>query len=280
MIETDLLIREKKAMAQATEAQVFENLLYEKKGDVAYVTVNRPKVLNALNRATFTEMGAAFADAGADPAVKGVILTGAADKAFIAGADINELARATVVEALETARHGQDVLNLIENLGKPVVAAVNGFALGGGCETAMACTIRLAVEEAWFGQPEVRLGLIPGGGGTQRLPRLVGKGLALQLILSGEMISAQEAYRIGLVNEIVPRDQLIPRAEAVLRQIGANAPLAVKFALDAVNQGLEATQDQGLSLEASLFGLCAATEDKVEGTSAFLAKRAPDFHGR
>jgi len=258
-------------MAQATEAQVFENLLYEKKGDVAYVTVNRPKVLNALNRATFTEIGAAFADAGADPAVKGVILTGAGDKAFIAGADINELARATAVEALDAARHGQDVLNLIENLGKPVIAAVNGFALGGGCETAMACT---------FGQPEVRLGLIPGGGGTQRLPRLVGKGLALQLILSGEMISAREAYRIGLVNEIVPRDQLIPRAEVILRQIGANAPLAVKFALDAVNQGLEATQDQGLSLEASLFGLCAATEDKVEGTSAFLAKRAPDFHGR
>ncbi len=157
---------------------------------------------------------------------------------------------------------------------------MNGFALGGGCETAMACTIRLAVEEARFGQAEVKLGLLPGGGGTQRLPRLVGKGLALQLILSGEMISAREAYRIGLVNEIVPRDQLIPRAEAVLRQIGANAPLAVKFALEAVNQGLEATQDQGLSLEASLFGLCAATEDKAEGTSAFLAKRAPNFHGR
>ena len=267
-------------MAQATEALVFENLLYEKKGDLAYVTVNRPKVLNALNRATFTEIGAAFADASADPAVKGVIVTGAGDKAFIAGADINELARATAVEALETARHGQDVLNLIENLGKPVIAAVNGFALGGGCETAMACTIRLAVEDARFGQPEVRLGLIPGGGGTQRLPRLVGKGLALQLILSGEMISAQEAYRIGLVNEVVPRDQLIPRAEAVLRQIGANAPLAVKFALEAVNQGLEAPQDQGLSLEASLFGLCAATEDKAEGTLAFLSKRAPNFHGR
>jgi enoyl-CoA hydratase/carnithine racemase len=229
-------------MAQAAEALVFENLLYEKKGDLAYITVNRPKVLNALNRATFTEIGAAFAGAGADPAVKGVILTGAGDKAFIAGADINELARATAVEALEAARHGQDALNLIENLGKPVIAAVNGFALGGGCETAMACTIRLAVEEARFGQPEVKLGLIPGGG-TQRLPRLVGKGLALQLILSGEMISAQEACRIGLVNEIVPRDQLISRAEAVLRQIGANAPLAVRFALDAVNRGLEATQD-------------------------------------
>ena len=267
-------------MTQATEALVFESLLYEKEGDVAYVTVNRPKVLNALNRKTFTELGAAFAEAGADPAVKGVILTGAGDKAFIAGADINELAGATPVAALESARHGQEVLNLIENLGKPVIAAVNGFALGGGCETAMACTIRLAVEEARFGQPEVKLGLIPGGGGTQRLPRLVGKGLALQLILSGGMISAQEAHRIGLVNEIVPRDRLIPRAEEILREIGANAPLAVKFALNAVNQGLQATQDQGLLLEASLFGLCAATADKAEGTEAFLAKRAANFHGR
>ena len=267
-------------MTQATEALVFENLLYERKDDVAYVTVNRPQVLNALNQATFTELGAAFAEAGADPTVKGVILTGTGDKAFIAGADISELARATAVVALEAARHGQDVLNRIENLGKPVIAAINGFALGGGCETAMACTIRLAVEEARFGQPEVKLGLIPGGGGTQRLPRLVGKGLALQLILSGGMITAQEAYRIGLVNEIVPRDQLILRAEAILRQIGGNAPLAIKFALDAVNNGLEATQDQGLALEASLFGLCAATEDKAEGTSAFLAKRPPNFHGR
>jgi enoyl-CoA hydratase/carnithine racemase len=169
-------------MEQATEALAFENLLYEKKGDLAYVTINRPKVLNALNQATFSEMGAAFAEAGGDPAVKGVILTGAGDKAFIAGADISELARATAVEALEAARHGQYVLNVIEDLGKPVIAAINGFALGGGCETAMACTIRLAVEEARFGQPEVKLGLLPGGGGTQRLPRLVGKGLALQVI--------------------------------------------------------------------------------------------------
>ena len=267
-------------MTHPTEALVFENLLYEKKGDVAYVTVNRPQVLNALNQATFTELGAAFTEAGADPAVKGVILTGAGDKAFIAGADISELGHASSVTALESARHGQDVLNRIENLGKPVIAAVNGFALGGGCETAMACTIRLAVEDARFGQPEVKLGLIPGGGGTQRLPRLVGKGLALQLILSGGMISAQEAYRIGLVNEIVSRDQLIPRAEAILRQIGGNAPLAIKFALEAVNSGLEATQDQGFSLEAALFGLCAGTEDKAEGTSAFLAKRTPAFRGR
>jgi len=172
------------------------------------------------------------------------------------------------------------VLDLIENLGKPVIAAVNGFALGGGCETAMACTIRVASENAKFGQPEVRLGIIPGAGGTQRLPRLVGKGRALQLILSGEIISAQEAYRIGLVNEVVPSSDLITRAESILAQINSNAPLAVKFSLEAVNQGLETSQSEGLLLEASLFAICAASEDKREGTSAFLEKRAPQFHGR
>jgi enoyl-CoA hydratase len=169
---------------------------------------------------------------------------------------------------------------LIENLGKPVVAAINGFALGGGCETAMACTIRVATENAKFGQPEVKLGVLPGGGGTQRLPRLVGKGRALQLILSGEMISAQEAYRIGLVNEVVPTADLISRAEAILKQIFANAPLAVRYSLDAVNKGLETSQTEGLALEASFFGLCAGTEDKQEGTRAFLEKRAPQFQGR
>jgi enoyl-CoA hydratase len=172
------------------------------------------------------------------------------------------------------------VLDLIENLGKPVIAAVNGFALGGGCETAMACTIRIAVDSAKFGQPEVTLGLVPGGGGTQRLPRLVGKGRALQLILSGEMIGAHEAYRIGLVNEIVPAGDLIARAEAILSKIAANAPIAVKFALEAANKGMETSQGEGLLLEASYFGLCAATEDKKEGTSAFLEKRVPQFHGR
>ncbi len=169
---------------------------------------------------------------------------------------------------------------MIENLGKPVIAAVNGFALGGGCETAMACTIRVAAENAKFGQPEVKLGLIPGGGGTQRMPRLVGKGRALQIILSGEIISAEEAYRIGLVNEVVPAADLITRAEAILRQIFANAPIAVKFSLEAVNKGLETSQAEGLALEASFFGLCAGTEDKNEGTQAFLQKRAPQFQGR
>src|SRR5207344_2737510 len=216
-------------------------------------------------------------DAQKDAKVRGVILTGAGNKAFIAGADIGELARVTAVEAEQSSRFGQAVLDLIENLGKPVVAAVNGFALGGGCETAMACTIRIAVDAAKFGQPEVTLGLLPGGGGTQRLPRLVGKGRALQLILSGEMISAQEAFRIGLVNEVVPAADLITRAEAILKKIASNAPIAVKFALEAANKGLETSQDEGLLLEASYFGLCAATEDKKEGTTAFLEKRAPRF---
>src|SRR2546430_1829761 len=212
-------------------ALMLENVLYEKKGAIAYVTLNRPTVLNALNQRTWENLRTAFEDARDDAQVRGVILTGAGDKAFIAGADISELAHVTAVEAEESSTFGQAVLNLIENLGKPVIAAVNGFALGGGCETAMACTIRVASEHAKFGQPEVKLGLIPGGGRTQRLPRLVGKGRELQLILPGETISPQEAYRIGLVNEVVPAADLITRAEAVLQQIFSNAPIAIKFAL-------------------------------------------------
>src|SRR5437867_12172205 len=261
-------------------ALMLENLLYEKKGAIAYVTLNRPKVLNALNQRTWENLRTAVEEARDDAQVRGVILTGAGDKAFIAGADISELAQITAVEAQKSSRFGQSVLNLIENLGKPVIAAVNGFALGGGCETAMACTIRVASEHAKFGQPEVTLGLIPGGGGTQRLPRLAGKGRALQLILSGEIISAQEAYRIGLVNEVVPAAELITRAEAILKQIFSNAPLAVKYALEAVNKGLETIQAEGLSLEASLFGLCAGTDDRKAGTKAFLQKRAAQFQGR
>ncbi|UWU94227.1 enoyl-CoA hydratase-related protein [Bradyrhizobium sp. CB1015] len=264
----------------AVAAPPLANVLYETRGAIAYVTVNRPKVLNALNVATWQDLSTAFENAKSDPTVRGVILTGAGDKAFIAGADIGGLAQASAIEAERSSRFGQQVLDLIETLGKPVVAAINGFALGGGCETAMACTIRIAVEHAKFGQPEVKLGLLPGGGGTQRLPRLVGKGRALQLILTGGLISAQEAHRIGLVNEIVPASDLIPRAEAILSEIAANAPLAVKFALDATNKGMETSQSEGLVLEASYFGLCAGTEDKKEGTSAFLEKRAPQFHGR
>src|SRR5947209_8090119 len=266
---------------KATAAALnFANVLYEKKNGIAYVTVNRPKVLNALNTLTWKDLRTAFEDARDDASVRGAILTGAGNKAFIAGADISELAHVAAFEAEQSSRFGQEVLDLIENLGKPVIAAINGFALGGGCETAMACTIRIAVETAKFGQPEVALGLIPGGGGTQRLPRLVGKGWALQLILSGEMISAQEAYRIGLVNEIVPAADLIARAETILKKIASNAPIAVRFALEAANKGMDTSQSEGLLLEASYFGLCAATDDKKEGTSAFLEKRAPQFRGR
>jgi enoyl-CoA hydratase/carnithine racemase len=267
------------AIVPAASPQL-SNVLYKKNGPIAYVTVNRPKVLNALNTPTWTDIRSAFEAAKADPSVLGVILTGAGDKAFIAGADISELAHVDAFDAEESSRFGQSVLDFIENLGKPVIAAINGFALGGGCETAMACTIRIAAEHAKFGQPEVKLGLLPGGGGTQRLPRLIGKGRALQLILTGETISAQEAYRVGLVNEVVPAADLIARAEAILKQIAANAPIAVKFSLEAANKGLETSQAEGFALEASYFGICAATEDKKEGTSAFLEKRAPQFHGR
>jgi enoyl-CoA hydratase len=267
-------------MNSPADAPALENVLYEKKDGIAYVTLNRPKVLNALSQRTWQDLRAAFEDARDDPTVRGVILTGAGDKAFIAGADISEIAHMTAVDAEKFSRYGQDVLTLIENLGKPVIAAVNGFALGGGCETAMACTIRVASEHARFGQPEVALGIIPGGGGTQRLPRLVGKGRALQIILSGAMMTAQEAYRIGLVNEVVPATDLIPRAEAILKQIFANAPVAIRFSLEAVNRGLETSQAEGMALEASLFGLCAGTEDKHEGTQAFLQKRPAKFTGR
>jgi enoyl-CoA hydratase/carnithine racemase len=265
---------------QAQPATTFSNVLYETKGPIAYVTLNRPKVLNALSRGAWEDLKTAFEQARDDAAVLGVILTGAGDKAFIAGQDISELAHATSVEAEKSSRSGQAVLELIENLGKPVIAAINGFALGGGCETAMACTIRVAAENARFGQPEVKLGIPPGAGGTQRLPRLVGKGRALQIILSGEMITAQEAYRLGLVNEVVPAGDLIPRAEAILKQILANAPLAVRFALEAVNKGMEMSVSAGLLLEASVFAICAGTDDKREGTTAFLEKRAAQFQGR
>ena len=268
------------APAQRVEGgATLSNVLYETKGSIAYVTLNRPKVLNALSQGAWDDLRRAFEQARDDATVLGVILTGAGDKAFIAGEDISELSRATPLEAEKSSRSGQAVLDLIENLGKPVIAAVNGFALGGGCETAMACTIRVAAEHAKFGQPEVKLGIPPGAGGTQRLPRLVGKGRALQLILSGEMIGAQEAYRIGLVNEVVPATGLIARCEAIVTQIVANAPIAVRFALEAVNKGMETSLSAGLLLEASLFAICAATDDKKEGTAAFLEKRAAHFQG-
>jgi len=258
----------------------YENILYEKKTQIAYITINRPKMLNALNMATMEELRAAFTGARDDAEVRVVILTGAGEKAFVAGADINELARHNPVEAKHYTHRGQSVLALIENLGKPVIACINGFALGGGCEIALACTLRLASESAKLGQPEVKLGIMPGYGGSQRLPRLVGKGLALQMLLTGEMISAQEAHRIGLVNEVLPLAELLPRAQAIAQMIVANAPLAVQYTLEAVNRGMEMPLPEGLFLEASLFGVACATEDKKEGTTAFLEKRPPQFKGK
>ena len=267
-------------MASNAVTAQFENVKYETRNQIAYITVSRPKVLNALNMATMTELGRAFAMAKDDAAVRVAILTGDGEKAFIAGADINELATQSAVQGKEYASRGQAVLDSIENCGKPVIACVNGFALGGGCEVAMACTMRLASENAKLGQPEVKLGIIPGYGGTQRLPRLVGKGLAQQILLTGEIISAQEALRIGLVNEVTAPGDLIPRAESIAAKIIANAPLAIQYVLEAVNKGMEMTLQEGLFLEASLFGVCCATEDKNEGTKAFLEKRAANFQGK
>jgi len=258
----------------------YETLLYEKRDGIAYVTVNRPEKLNALNRKVMEELAACFAEIGEDDEVRVVILTGAGDKAFVAGADINELAVLTPVEGKETSSRGQRVLDSIENLGKPVIAAVNGYALGGGCELAMACTLRIASENARFGQPEVKLGIIPGYAGTQRLPRLVGKGRAHEMILSGEPIDAQEACRIGLANRVVPLKDLIAAAEALARKVMANGPLAVQFAMEAVNHGMEMSEAQGEFLEATLFGLCCTTADMREGTRAFLEKRPPKFVGK
>jgi enoyl-CoA hydratase/carnithine racemase len=266
-------------MGSLASALKLENVVYEKKGPIAYVTLNRPKVMNALNKATIYELRSAFEDARDDLAVRGVILTGG-EKAFAAGADIAEIANNTAVEAEQASRRGQALTDLIENLGKPVIAAVNGFALGGGCELAMSCAIRIAAESAKFGQPEVKLGVMPGYGGTQRLPRLVGRGRALKLILSGDIIDAAEAYRIGLVDELEPDGHVVERAETVLKKIIANAPLSVKYALEAVNKGLETSVAEGLLIEASLFAVCASTDDKKEGTSAFLEKRAPKFQGK
>jgi len=267
-------------MSAAEVSTSFENITYEARGSIGYITLNRPNVMNALNGRTVEELDAAFHAAKEDATVKGIILTGAGEKAFIAGADIAELSAIDGEKAGEFSQKGQEVLLFIETLGKPVVAAVNGFALGGGCETAMACTIRIAAENAKFGQPEVKLGVIPGYGGTQRLPRLVGKGRALQLILTGDLIDAHEAHRIGLVNEVVPAADLLSRCEAILKQINANAPIAIGYSIEAVNKGIDADLASGLKLEAKYFGLAADTEDKKEGTAAFVQKRVPQFQGK
>lgn len=259
---------------------IYEVLLYSVRSGIGYVTVNRPEKRNALNRKVMEELRACFESISQDPEVRAVILTGAGEKAFIAGADINELAAQTPLDGKETALRGQAILSSIENLGKPVIAAVNGYALGGGCEIAMTCTLRIASENAVFGQPEVKLGIIPGYGGTQRLPRLVGRGRAMEIILSGETLNAQDAYRIGLVNHVVSPAELMPAAENLARKIIANAPLAVRFAMEAVNHGAEMTLEQGQFLESTLFGLCCATEDMKEGTKAFLEKRPAKFTGK
>jgi enoyl-CoA hydratase/carnithine racemase len=258
----------------------YEHLLVAVDGAVATVTINRPKVLNALNAATLAELGDAMRGLQADASVRAVILTGAGEKAFVAGADIHELATLAPDAAKAHAELGQRVFDLIEHLGKPVIAAVNGFALGGGCELAMACTVRLAADTAKFGQPEVKLGLTPGFAGTQRLPRLVGKGRAMEIVLGGAMIDAAEAHRIGLVNRTVPAASLAAEARALAESWTANAPVAMRYAMEAIAHGLETSFAEGSFVEASLFGLAFATEDMKEGTRAFLEKRAPQFRGR
>lgn len=256
-----------------------DEVLFERKGRVGYVTINRPKALNALNATTIDAIQHIFSQIREDPEVAAVIVTGAGDRSFVAGADINELAVLNPVEGKNLTTKGQRVFRFIELLGKPVVAAVNGFALGGGLELAMACHIRVASEKARFGQPEINLGLIPGYGGTQRLPRMISKGQAIEMILTGEAIDAGEAYRIGLVNRVVPPDQLIPAAEQVVQTILSKGPIGVQFALEAIISGLEMGLDEGMEMESHLFGLICSTEDKKEGTQAFLEKRPAKFKG-
>jgi enoyl-CoA hydratase len=258
----------------------YENLKVETRDGVATVTINRPDKLNALNDRTVEELDAAFAAIGSDPQVRGAILTGAGEKAFVAGADIAELATQSPVDGKERSIRGQKVLDRIENLGKPVIAAVNGFALGGGCELALACHVRVASENARLGTPEVKLGIMCGYAGTQRLPRLVGKGRALEMLLTGEMVGAQDALRIGLVNRVVAKENLLAEAETLLRQMLANGPVSLRFTLEAVNAGLEMPLDEAQYLEATLFGLICTTEDMKEGTKAFLEKRPAKFQGK
>jgi len=258
----------------------YDDILYETTDGIAWITINRPKVLNALNAATLAELDQELAIARDDAAVKAIILTGGGEKSFVAGADINELAVQTPVGGREHARHGQSLFDRIERLGKPVIAAVNGFALGGGCELAMACTMRIAADTAKFGQPEINLGLIPGYAGSQRLPRLVGRGRALELLLTGNQISAEEAHRIGLVNKVVPAASLQAEAKALATLLASKAPVAVRYILEAVAGGLEMKFADAQDYEATLFGLVSTTEDMREGTKAFLEKRKAEFKGR
>jgi enoyl-CoA hydratase len=258
----------------------FDNLLLERDGAVAVMTDNRPHVLNALNFSTLDDLRRAALTLKHDAGVRAIVITGAGEKSFAAGADINELAVQSPAQGKELAQRGQHVFDLLENLGKPVIAAINGYALGGGCELALACTLRVAADTARIGQPEINLGIIPGYGGTQRLARLVGKGVALELILTGRQITAAEALQIGLVNRVVPAAGLLSHATALAVELAGKAPIAMQYIIEAVNRGLEVSFDKGQFLEATLFGLVASTDDMREGTKAFLDKRKPDFKGR
>ncbi|HXI28482.1 MAG TPA: enoyl-CoA hydratase-related protein [Vicinamibacterales bacterium] len=258
----------------------FDNLLLDRDDAVATITINRPKVLNALNAPTLDELRRAILELKADAGVRAVIVTGAGEKSFVAGADINELAVQTPTGGREHALAGQHVFDLVENMGKPVIAAINGYALGGGCELAMACTLRIAADTARLGQPEIALGIIPGYAGTQRLPRLVGKGRAMEIILTGAPITADEAQRIGLVNRVVPAGELMAESKKLAAQLAASAPIAMRYIINAINRGVEMPFADACQYEATLFGLVASTEDMREGTKAFLEKRKPTFTGR
>ncbi len=257
----------------------FKNLLMTSDNGIVTVTLNRPKALNALNRATLGELQQLFADLERDTEVKAIIVTGAGEKAFVAGADIAEMEQMTALEARDFARFGQQVFAAIENCSKPVIAAVNGFALGGGCELAMACDIRLASEKAKFGQPEVNLGIIPGFAGTQRLSRLIGKGRAKELIFTGDMVDAAEALRLGLANKVVAPEELLEAARNLAQKIAAKGPVAIRFGKEAINKGFDMDLDKGSAYEAELFALCFAGEDQKEGMLAFLEKRPANFKG-
>jgi enoyl-CoA hydratase len=262
-----------------TDGLSLQNLLLERDGAIAIVTINRPKVLNALNIETLGELRRTMTSLGDDSGIRCIILTGSGERSFVAGADINELTAPSPIEGRQHARLGQSVLDTIETLGKPVIAAINGYALGGGCELAMACTIRLAADTARLGQPEINLGMIPGYGGTQRLARIAGTGRALELLLTGDPISAAEAHVLGLVNRVVPAAELMAEARRLAAAIAAKAPLAVRFMLEAVHRGINLPLAEALSLEAALFGLVASTDDMREGARAFLDKRKPVFKG-
>jgi enoyl-CoA hydratase len=267
-------------MSVGTDKSTYSNLILERRGDVALVTISRESKLNALNHATLTEIDHAFAAIAADPAVRAVVVTGAGAKSFVAGADIGELSVLDTRGAEAASAYGSAIFRRIERSRAAVIAAVNGFALGGGCELAIACHIRLASDNAKFGLPEVGLGIIPGYGGTQRLPRLVGLGLASELIATGRMVDAEEALRIGLVNRVVPQAELLDVALELAAKIARNAPLAVAAALEAARTGTETDLDTGLRLESSLFGMLGSTEDMHDGLTAFVEKKKIEFKGR